>query len=257
MNNQRLLFTIILLAGILIVSHSFLNPNDVNQSATNTPAADFSINKDFKSASKQYRKQQEFDVNSIVDPIKPPLEPINPSPDNRIKDDPLKQTRLLDTRPLEESLRALQKLLQHEDPDIRLAAIEALNEINHPNIPNLLIAGLSDTVPLIRNRILNALSYYDDDSIISFIEPYLYDVDKRVRLTAIETLSGYKYPQSIEALAGLLSDGDTNIRHQAVVAMGEIEDERVSHYLEALAFDSNENIRLNAKAIIAENEDRL
>lgn len=262
MNDQRFMFTGLLLAGILIVSHFCFSPNDLNQSAVYTDAdadadAEYSANKVFQSTSKQYRKKQEFATNCSAGLIKPYHAPGNPSTQKFVRDDPVIQIGLIESRPVEESLPTLNKLLQHENPAIRLAAIEALSIINHRHIPNLLIPELSNRDPMIRVRILNALVNYDDESIIAAIEPYLYDANKQVRLAAIETLSEYEHPQSIAALAGLLADGDTDIRHQAVVAMGEIEDVQVTQYLEVLAYETNENIRVNAKSIIAENENRF
>lgn len=150
------------------------------------------------------------------------------------------------------ALRELLPMLSDSDPVVRLAALEAIADMNHPARSAMLAAALDDPSPQIRVAAIEAFATRDDPAAWTYIEPYLYDSDAEVRLAAIETLALLENERSIYSLAGLLFDPDRLVRHQAVNALGEIGGESARAYLQQLRFDPDQTIRANAEAMLAE-----
>jgi len=80
------------------------------------------------------------------------------------------QVFTLDNLPAIEALVALQSLLLDSDPAIRLAALVALGEMNHPAGWSYLIAMLRDPAPLVRIAALEALAAGHDNAVIGSID---------------------------------------------------------------------------------------
>ena len=150
------------------------------------------------------------------------------------------------------ALRELLPMLSDGDPVVRLAALEAIADMNHPARSSMLAAALDDPSPQIRVAAIEAFATRDDPAAGTYIEPYLFDSDAEVRLAAIETLALLENERAIYSLAGLLFDPDRLVRRQAVNALGEIGGESARTYLQQLRSDPDQTIRANAEAMLAE-----
>jgi HEAT repeat protein len=164
----------------------------------------------------------------------------------------LEQIIALDDLPADEALLTLQQLTHDSDPVIRLAALEAIGDMNHSARSAPLIAMLDDPVSLLRIAALEALSESRDATVSSSIEALVFDDDAEVRIAAIDALATLENGDAVYTLAGLLGDTDSRIRGHAVYALGEIGGEVAISYLLQARYDSHSQIRANADAILQE-----
>ncbi|MES9837954.1 MAG: HEAT repeat domain-containing protein [Candidatus Thiodiazotropha sp.] len=154
--------------------------------------------------------------------------------------------------PAHDALFQLTQLLNHEEPTVRIAAVEYISEMNHPSALTQLTELLVDDEPKIRIMAIDALAQQTNVDFAIYIESMLFDVNKDVRIAALKALAEYESDQSIYALSGLLSDTDDDIRLNAVNALGEIGGEQADNYLSQLITDPNEMIRESVLAILDE-----
>jgi len=96
----------------------------------------------------------------------------------------------------EEDINELILKLRHKDPEVRINAIKALEEIKTPQVVEALIFALKDK-------------------------------DLEVRLSATKALGKLKDSQAIDPLIHKLKDKNLNVRAEAVNALKNIEDSRV------------------------------
>ncbi|MCG8016776.1 MAG: HEAT repeat domain-containing protein [Candidatus Thiodiazotropha sp. 'RUGA'] len=163
---------------------------------------------------------------------------------------------MLDNEVLAESgtVQMIDPMLTHEDPALRLNAVESLIEYQHDEINNLLLEALYDTDPQVRATVAESLGMQQDEYLLTYLEPVLYDSDQNVRIAAIWAIADLESEQGIYALAPLLSDSHVEIRFNAMAAMGEIGGAACVHYLENHRYDSDERIRRSVAAILYELE---
>ena len=160
----------------------------------------------------------------------------------------------LENQPVDVAIDELLPMLDNDDPAIRLAVIESLDDMTTEAVMPALLMALGDPDPQVRVAALEALGTRDDVSAVSGIETLLYDPQEEVRLAAIEALADLEHELTVHSLAGLLSDADPRIRLHAVYAIGEIGGENAIMYLLQVRYDPNARIRTNAEAILAELE---
>lgn len=158
----------------------------------------------------------------------------------------------LENIPAEPAIAELVPMLASANPVVRLAALEALGDVQHPASLPVLTAALDDPDPQIRIVALEALAAQNNDSAVAGIEPYVFDRELEVRIAAIEALADYENEAAVPTLAALLTDQNSLIRLHAVNALGEIGGEQVISYLLQARYDPNENIRVNATAMLLE-----
>lgn len=164
----------------------------------------------------------------------------------------LAQIAALENLPVDAAVGELLPMLSNTNAVVRLAALEALSEMNHHALLPIFSAALDDPEPQVRIVALQALGSLDEPMALSSIEPYLFDHETDVRLAAIEALADLEYEQAAQTLASLLSDQDANIRHQVVNALGEIGGEQAIAYLRQARVDPDADIRANAITILDE-----
>ncbi|MBV2120518.1 MAG: HEAT repeat domain-containing protein [Candidatus Thiodiazotropha sp. (ex Ctena orbiculata)] len=153
-----------------------------------------------------------------------------------------------------ESIQMNDPMLTHEDPALRLNALESLTEYRYEEVNNLLLEALYDPEPQVRAIVAESLGMSQDEDLLSYLEPVLYDSDQNVRIAAIWAIADLESEQGIYALAPLLSDSHVEIRFNAMAAMGEIGGATCVHYLENHRYDSDERIRRSVAAILYESE---
>ncbi|MCG7949237.1 MAG: HEAT repeat domain-containing protein [Candidatus Thiodiazotropha taylori] len=153
-----------------------------------------------------------------------------------------------------ESIQMNDPMLTHEDPALRLNAVESLTEYRYEEINNLLLEALYDPAPQVRATVAESLGMQQDEDLLIYLEPVLYDTDRNVRIAAIWAIADLESEQGIYALAPLLSDSHTDIRFNTIAAMGEIGGAACVHYLENHRYDSDERIRRSVAAILYELE---
>mgnify|MGYP001829129936 CR=1 FL=1 len=150
------------------------------------------------------------------------------------------------------ALAGLMPLLSDGDPVVRLAALEAVADMNHAASLPLLLTALDDAEAQIRVAALEALIRHRNSAAASVIAVLVYDNDADVRVAAIDALAAFGEPNSVHVLAGLLTDQDRRVRISAVAALGEIGGEDAAIYLRQLVHDPDDSIRASSIAILGE-----
>ena len=130
-----------------------------------------------------------------------------------------------------EAISRLQPMLIASDPVIRLAALESIASLTHPESLSALIDALHDPEPMIRITAIEGLVMQKNESVDLYIEPLLFDADKGVIIVAIDAMAELESELAVHALASLLSDQDPVIRYSAVNALSEIDSELAREYI--------------------------
>lgn len=130
-----------------------------------------------------------------------------------------------------EAISRLQPMLIASDPVIRLAALESVAALEHPESLYALINALNDSEPIIRITAIEGLIMQKGDSIDLYLEPLLFDTDKGVTVVVIDAMAELESDLAVHALASLLSDQDPVIRYSAVNALSEIDSELARKYI--------------------------
>lgn len=151
-----------------------------------------------------------------------------------------------------DALDELLPLAQHAVPEVRLAAIEAIGDLNTSLGLTALTAALNDPDPRLRIAALEALADAGDHHTSADISACLFDGVFEVRLAAIEALANLENEVAVINLAYLIGDPDARIRNRAAAALGEIEAESSRAFLTQMRHDPDATVRANAAAILEE-----
>jgi HEAT repeat protein/beta-lactamase regulating signal transducer with metallopeptidase domain len=169
------------------------------------------------------------------------------------KDSPL-ATSPLDTREAAESPRSFEQDSARPLYD-QLTKPTVTAESSRAVAP--LIATLRDPHPEVRLAVVRALGQLQDPSASPALGGMLRDELATVRSAAAQALGEIEDPRAIEALArALREDADADVRKMAAWALGEIEDKRgVPALLGALSKDRDAEVRKTAARALGEIED--
>ncbi len=148
-----------------------------------------------------------------------------------------------------------------EDPQVRGAAVDALEAVGHAAVEQLLAeltgsdGGEADWVtakkfaraldasrPELRMAAANALARLNEPSTLPAIVDALDDEDPRVRLRACQACGAFANPRAVPALVERLDD-EPRVRRAAANALGAIGTDRSLEPLIDLLDDSDESIR--------------
>ncbi len=151
----------------------------------------------------------------------------SPDPDIRIK-----TVRSLGADKNRKAVPALVELLQDENADVRLAAINALETIGHPASADPLVSALSRSIKNTdtglaaeHEAIGRALASVGTAAVQPLIQA-LESGEKETRRRAAITLGVIKDAAAIESLAGKLEDSRSEVRKAAAISLGQIGEAR-------------------------------
>ncbi len=125
-----------------------------------------------------------------------------------------------------QTIEPLLQTIDHQDPQIRALAIEALGSFHDPRIPAILIAKLKDLSATMRQAAVIALSLRSD-SILEFdfvghLQPLLFDLDLSVCGSTAIGLARSSDPRAVDVLTTLLASPRTPdvLKSQIILALG-------------------------------------
>jgi HEAT repeat protein len=139
-----------------------------------------------------------------------------------------------------ETIPLLLQVVNTAQPTVRTLAIEALSSFHDPRVPNVLIAALSDPVPIIRQSAVTGLSCRPDllneFDLVKLIQPLLFDDYRQVAQQAAIALARLKTETAATALFQRLQSApiSDSLQIDLVQALGWIETPTAHTYLQNL-----------------------
>ncbi len=125
--------------------------------------------------------------------------------------------------------------LRSEQANMRAAAAEALARFRGDrDVVSILIDGLKDYEPRVRDACVRTLASFDDDRVPAMLEAVINSPDKPLRVRAIEAIGTVMREQGVARLMEIFRDGDVHDRYavlrglsasrgrRAIVALGGI-----------------------------------
>ncbi len=135
--------------------------------------------------------------------------------------------------------------MKQQSAALRAGIAAVLAEAGAP-VHDLVVAGLSDPAPEVRQGCAWALGTGDDASVVAPLLKALADTDPHVRGAAAWALGRLRAEPAIEPLIGLTSAGDILVRVGAIDALAQLGDKRACAPLAALLDDTNQTVRASA-----------
>jgi HEAT repeat protein len=127
---------------------------------------------------------------------------------------------------------------------VRANAVEALGDIDSPEIPEILKVLVSDRNNRVRANALKALWQKGIRFGLNTLPEELRSPNSRKRASVAYILGEIKEERSLDLLIGLLSDISPTVRNRAVLSIGKIGSSRViSHLVEAYIKEDENSIR--------------
>ena len=112
---------------------------------------------------------------------------------------------------------------KHENPHVRLSAIQSLSKINDPRSIPILLAALDDTEPLVRATVATALGKLQAGQAKWQLLERLGDDDVEVRLAVIEALGRISDPDAVPGLLlTLRNEQGSSLKIAAIDALSKI-----------------------------------
>ena len=141
------------------------------------------------------------------------------------------------------------RLLDHEDPDLRIQAVLLLERFASPKTASAVLKLLSDPDWWVRIMACDTLGRLKDPRTLPYLERLLDDPDcKWAAIDAIGTIGG---EAALGALVKLLNDPQNEVRLVAMNALGKVEDPRVDPYIEQLSkVDPSLDLRVRAVELV-------
>ncbi len=162
----------------------------------------------------------------------------------------LHMAKLLARVPSPEGAEAVIKLLQDENPSVRLEAVRCLATLkSHAAIPAL-CQRLRDSDIKVQTAAIEALVVLNDVSAVPHLIDHLKDENEYVRRGAVEVLNQVVTVDAIKDLVNALRDADWWVRVRAADALGSLGGERVVDAVIALVNDGDDFVRRYAVEIL-------
>ncbi|WP_340097877.1 HEAT repeat domain-containing protein [Salinibaculum salinum] len=136
--------------------------------------------------------------------------------------------------------KAFVRALDAEIPELRMAAANALGELDESDAVPKLTAVFDDSDPRVRARAARATGQISDPRATNPLESLLTDPKAGVRREAAEALGRISNRQALQALLSLYDDDDERVRRIAVSAFGNFDNDRpVDPLINALGDDTS------------------
>ena len=136
--------------------------------------------------------------------------------------------------------------LQHEMPELRMAAAGAVGRGGVLEAVPALVPLLSEENPRVRIRAVRAAGEVGDDRLMDPLSPLTGDPNARIRRAVAAALGEIGGDRAFSGLLRLVEDGDLGVRVAAVRAMGAFDDARPIEPLIASFEDEEEEVRRTA-----------
>jgi len=142
--------------------------------------------------------------------------------------------------------KAFLRALGADVPELRMAAANALGELEESDAVPKLTDRFSDPDPRVRARAARAVGQIGDPRAITPLESLLSDANGTVRREAADALGQIGNRQALQALLDLYDDEDERVRRVAVGAFGRFSNDRPVEYLVSALGDSSPAVRRTA-----------
>ena len=143
------------------------------------------------------------------------------------------------------------RLLDHEDPDLRIQAVLLLERFASPKTNAAVLRLLGDSDWWVRIMACDTLGRLKDPRTLPHLERMLTDQD--CKWAAIDSIGSIGADDAIGILVRLLNDSQTEVRLVAMNALGKIPDPRVDPYIEQLSkTDPSLDLRVRAIELLRE-----
>ena len=151
----------------------------------------------------------------------------------------------------------VQALRTDADARVREAAANALGEIDSARaVPGLIAALGAEKVTAVRAKIAWALGEIDDARAVDALGAAVRDAEAEVRRQAVWALGEIGSPSAIPRLIPVLRDADVETRKQAAWALGELESPDAIDALAAATKDADPEVRKEAVGALGAIEDK-
>lgn len=163
--------------------------------------------------------------------------------------------------PLTEELKELIRQAEHAlrmdlSDEEKLAALEELDGINHPDILEVINTALDEANAEVREAALDAIMDINDPKVIPTVVKALDDEDPELREYALDALMDVDDPSLNEAFLKALDDESLDVREAAADMMLFIESPNIIDSLAKSMLDPNEDIRDMALITLEDIPDR-
>ncbi len=148
----------------------------------------------------------------------------------------------------ERVMRHAVELLEHDDEDVRSAALVMVQYFQDPRVVGPVCKLLKDPDWWLRITACDALGELGDERAL----PHLIEAlkDEEARWAAIDALARIGSPKALKPLSSLLRDKRHEVRMEVVAAFGRFSDERILPMLEALEQkDPSSEVRTRASEV--------
>lgn len=145
--------------------------------------------------------------------------------------------------PAASARRIATPLLDDPDPDIRIAALDALLLSGSEGLGARVLSWLGDSEARVRRAAAEALSRAPVPEAVGPLGRTLSDPDTSVRVASAKALGASGLPRAVAPLLGRLDDSDPEVREAAVAALARIHDASAVVPLIGRIQDSRPNVR--------------
>lgn len=138
---------------------------------------------------------------------------------------------------------AARSLLGHDDPQVRQAAVAAVNCFGHPEIRSHLLHDLQDSSPWVRESALKVAAYHRLPECFELILSCCRDSHERVRRSAVEHLPSFHDARVLDRLEQALEGDTPAVRSSAAIALSRIDDTNAERVLTKALTDEDVWVR--------------
>jgi HEAT repeat protein/beta-lactamase regulating signal transducer with metallopeptidase domain len=150
----------------------------------------------------------------------------------------------------------VQALRTDTDAKVREAAANSLGEIDSARaVPGLIAALGAERVAAVRAKIAWALGEIDDARAVEALSAAVRDTNVEVRRQVVWAIGEIQNAEGIPALTAAAKDPDAEVRKTAIWGLGETEDKRSLPVLEAAIRDADVEVRKQAVESIGQLDD--
>jgi hypothetical protein len=160
------------------------------------------------------RLSQVVVLSPEASPQKPaPAKPAQPRPQTvRRPADPVPDFEELLERNWAEGMRAIAQALKESDRNHKVAALEALDYVEHPEVFKLVSEALNDSDETVRKAALKVLTDKEGAPVMPLLKGALRDSDPSIRIEVLEALAD---KGELLLVKSALSDMDKDVRERA------------------------------------------
>ena len=142
-----------------------------------------------------------------------------------------------------ESFDSAVLMLQSDDAETRMQAIQPIAESADPRAFSVLAKAARDVDPLVRGQVMIGLGQLGDMRALRVLKAATRDEHVLVSTQAVEAMGALQHRDAVSVLIGILRDRKSPVRNAAAFALGEQQDARALRALLALREDPDPVLR--------------